>query len=127
MNDQILEKLHEKFGESFQETRGGYKMRDYLYLEWGDTFEWPDLDAATYSERHSCYGLRDQVAVLCDGTVIPCCLDAEGVLKLGNLFDTPIEEILASPRAVAIKESFERRCITEALCRRCDFATRRVK
>ena len=127
LNGEILAKLHRKFGDDFKETRGGYKMGDRLYLEWGDYFEWPDPDAPTDSTTHSCYGLRDQVAVLCDGTVVPCCLDAEGVLALGNLFDEPIETILASPRAVALKQSFERRCITEELCRHCDFAVKRIK
>lgn len=127
LNGEILQKMHRTFGDDFKETRGGYKMGENLYLEWGDAFEWPDLDAPTYSECHSCYALRDQVAVQVDGTVIPCCLDAEGVLSLGNLFETPIEEILSSPRAVALKESFERRKIEEELCRRCDFAIKRVK
>lgn len=127
LNGEIFDKMHRKFGNTFKETRGGYQLRECLYLEWGDYFEWPDLDAETVSERHSCYGLRDQVAVLVDGSVIPCCLDAEGVLTLGNLHKTPIEEILSSPRAVALKQSFERRCVKEPLCLRCDFATKRVK
>ncbi|MBR2987566.1 MAG: SPASM domain-containing protein [Clostridia bacterium] len=127
LNSEILEKMHRRFGENFKETRGGYQLKDHLYLEWGDYFEWPDLDAERVSARHSCYGLRDQVAVLVDGSVIPCCLDAEGVLTLGNLFTTPIEEILSSPRAIALKRSFETRCITEELCLRCDFATKRVR
>ncbi len=127
LNEAILEKLHEKFGNAFEITRGGLKLRDKLYLEWGDAFEWPDPEASVYSEHHSCYALRDQVAVQVDGTVIPCCLDAEGLLALGNLFKTPIEDILASFRAVSLKESFERRCIKEELCRRCDFAIKRVK
>ena len=117
LNGEILAKLHQRFGEHFLETRGGYKLRDCLYLEWGE------VD----SSHHSCYGLRDQVAVLCDGRVIPCCLDAEGVLTLGNLFETPIEEILSSTRAVSLKRSFECRSITEELCRKCDFAIKRVK
>ena len=127
LNDAILLKMREKFGENFEKTRGGLKLRDKLYLEWGDAFEWPDLDAEVYCENHSCYALRDQVAVQVDGRVIPCCLDAEGVIDLGNIFRTPIEEILASPRALALKESFEKRCIKEDLCRRCDFAIKRVK
>lgn len=127
LNEAILAKMRQTFGDTFEKTRGGFKLRDKLYLEWGDAFEWPDPEATVYSEHHSCYALRDQVAVQVDGTVIPCCLDAEGHLFLGNIFKTPIEEILSSPRAVALKESFERRCIKEDLCRRCDFAIKRVK
>lgn len=127
LNESILLKMREKFGDQFEKTRGGFKLRDKLYLEWGDAFEWPDPDARAYSEHHSCYALRDQVAVQVDGTVIPCCLDADGLLALGNIFEKPIEDILASPRATALKRSFETRCIKEDLCRRCDFAIKRVK
>ena len=62
--------------------------------------------------------------MLCDGTVVPCCLDAEGTLALGNLFDTPLDEILASPRARAIYENFTNRRAIEPLCLRCDYARR---
>ena len=71
-----------------------------------------------------CLGLRQQAAVLCDGTVVPCCLDGEGQIPLGNLFTQDFEAILASPRARAMVEGFSRRCPTEELCRRCGYATR---
>jgi len=72
--------------------------------------------------NHGCWGLRDQVGVLCDGTVVPCCLDAEGAIALGNLFAQPLEEILGSPRAVALKRSLQERRVSEALCCRCGYA-----
>ena len=62
--------------------------------------------------------------MLCDGTVVPCCLDHEGDIPLGNLFETPLEEILASPRARAIYEGFSRRRAVEPLCRSCGYARR---
>ena len=71
-----------------------------------------------------CYGLKDHFAVLCDGRVVPCCLDREGAVTLGNLFDTPVEDILSSPRATAMREGFCRRRATEELCRRCGYARR---
>ncbi len=93
-----------------------------MFLEWGDKFDWPDEDAEVCSTSHSCYGLRDQVGVLSDGTVVPCCLDAEGAVNLGNIFESSLEEILASPRAVALRRSFETKQITEPLCQRCGYA-----
>ncbi len=127
LNGAILNKLHARFGEGEPTKREGEKLCENLYLEWGDAFEWPDLASPLDEGCHSCYGLRDQVAVLVDGSVVPCCLDADGVLTLGNLYESPIEEIIASPRAVALKTSFERRSVTETLCRKCDFALRRIK
>jgi len=64
------------------------------------------------------------VGVLCDGTVVPCCLDHEGDVPLGNLFGQTLEEILNGPRARDIYEGFSRRTAREELCRRCGFARR---
>ena len=71
-----------------------------------------------------CYGLKDQFAVLCDGRVVPCCLDREGVITLGNIFTQEIGEILANPRAKAMLDGFSCRKATEELCRKCGYARR---
>ena len=102
----------------------GARLRDKLHLEYGDRFEWPDMEAADRGDQVFCYGLKDHFAILCDGRVVPCCLDREGAVTLGNIFDTPIDEILASPRAEAMRLGFRRRCATEELCRRCGYARR---
>ena len=98
-----------------------------VFLEYGDKFDWPDLSATDTGKKVSCYGLRDQIGVLCDGTVVPCCLDHEGDLALGNLFTQPLEEILSSPRARAIYESFSGRQAREELCRKCGYARRFIR
>jgi len=123
-NEEIIAFLKDKSGVSeFTCTRSGYKVADRLYLESAQKFDWPDL-----SEKESgtqfCMGLRDQLAILCDGTVVPCCLDADGVLALGNIHADTLEEILASPRARAIYNGFSCRAPAEELCRRCGYAVR---
>lgn len=127
MNALMIERMRQYFGDGWSNTHGGFKIADRLYLEFGDKFEWPDESAASFSEEHSCYGLRDQVGILSDGRVVPCCLDADGVITLGNIFEESLSDILAKPRAVALRRSFETRRIKEPLCQRCDFAIRRVK
>lgn len=119
--------MRQRFGDDWKEGRRGIKIRERLYLEHGERFDWPDMAAEDHGECGFCYGLKDQFGVLCDGTVVPCCLDSDGLLVLGNLFETPLEEILASPRAVAIREGFARRKAVETLCRRCGYARRFVK
>ena len=98
-------------------------LGENLFLELEEQFSWPDL-AGPERGAQFCFGLRDQIGVLADGTVVPCCLDHEGDIPLGNLFQTPLSEILASPRARAIYDGFSNRAPAEALCRRCGFATR---
>ena len=127
LNEKILEAMHTRFDGEWAKTRSGYRICDHVYLEWGEKFDWPDPDANDFGGDHSCYGLRDQVGVLSDGTVVPCCLDADGNIPLGNIFESDIESILSSPRALALKESFERHKITEDLCRRCAFSAKRHK
>lgn len=127
LNDKILCAIKDKFGSEWKKTYSGFKVCDKVFIEWGDKFEWPDENAEFCSDRHTCYGLRDQVGILCDGTVVPCCLDADGVINLGNIFEQTLDEILNNPRALALKKSFENRNITEPLCQRCGFATTRLK
>ncbi len=127
-NADILEKLHAAFPDEWTPLRRGNSQRlsHKIFLEWGERFDWPDL-AAPESDKEAdmfCYGLRDQIGVLCDGTVVPCCLDADGVLALGNLFESTLEEILATPRAKGIYDGFTRRRAAETLCRKCGYAKR---
>ena len=103
--------------------RGNRKIAPCLYLESAQKFDWPDLSAPEGGVEF-CLGLRQQAAVLCDGTVVPCCLDGEGQIPLGNLFDEELSGILASPRAKALVEGFSCRQPTEELCRRCGYARR---
>lgn len=124
MNSEILERMHKAFEGEWQELYSGFKLCEYVFLEWGELFEWPDKNAEDIGSNHSCYGLRDQVGVLCDGTVVPCCLDAEGTINLGNIFEKELEEILSSERAENLKKSFQNRNVTEDLCRRCGYAKR---
>lgn len=111
---------------TWTENTRGFRIRDKLYLEWGDRFDWPDKDAPVQGNEIICYGLRDQFGILCDGTVVPCCLDSEGIITLGNIFRQDIEDILSSPRATAMVKGFQCRKATEELCRRCGFAQRFV-
>ncbi len=116
--------IRSRFGEDWQEGHRGIRLRERLFLEYGDRFEWPDLSAQDRGRGVYCYGLKDQFGVLCDGRVVPCCLDREGAVTLGNLFEEDIETILASPRAQAMVKGFRERRATEELCRKCGYARR---
>ena len=123
-NVQILDTMRKYFPGNWVKERLGTRIADRTYLEYGDKFDWPDLSAAEGDSRVFCYGLRDQLGILCDGTVVPCCLDHDGDLALGNLLTQTMDEIVNSPRAKAIYEGFSHREAAEELCRKCGYARR---
>ena len=123
-NRDILKAMHDAFPGQWAAERRGTRIGQRVYLEYGDKFDWPDLSAPDGGEKVFCYGLRDQIGVLCDGTVVPCCLDHEGDIPLGNLFEEDLQSILASHRASAIYQGFSSGKAAEELCRRCGYARR---
>lgn len=123
-NDRTLEYFKSRFTDEWKWNTRGALIRNKLHLEWGERFDWPNISLSEGDSRVFCHGLGDHFGILCDGRVIPCCLDKEGDITLGNIFETPLSEILASERAVKIREGFMRRCATEELCKRCGYARR---
>ena len=124
MNNQILETMRIHFPSEWVHVRKGTRIGDRVFLEYGDKFDWPDLSAANTGDRVFCYGLRDQIGILCDGTVVPCCLDHEGDIALGNLYKESMAQILEKDRAKAIYEGFSGKKAVEELCQRCGYARR---
>lgn len=105
------------------ERHDGWKLTDNLYVEFDRMFEWPDAGLDEYEMKDVfCYALRNQIGVLVDGSVVPCCLDHNGDITLGNLFEQTLDEILSSSRAKVIYEGFSRHEAIEPLCRRCGYA-----
>ena len=122
MNTQIIEKMKTYFTDPWVTERHGIRIADKVYLEHGDKFDWPDLSVESQNEQVFCYGLRDQIGILCDGTVVPCCLDHEGDISLGNIHTEDLEKIITSERATNIYNGFSNRKACEALCQRCGYA-----
>ncbi len=124
LNSQIISRLSEYFPKPWQENRTGMKIGEKAFLEFGDKFEWPSLSNTEETGEVFCYGLRDQIGILADGTVVPCCLDSNGDIALGNIFKESLDLILASPRAESIYNGFSNRRASEELCRKCSYAKR---
>ena len=100
------------------------KIRGKTYVHFDTEFIWPSLEQPLRSKEGSCYGLRKQLAIHANGDVVPCCLDKETVLKIGNAHVNTLKEILKSDRAVAIKKGFEQNKLIEDLCQKCQYADR---
>ena len=122
-NERILELMEQHLPRPWTQRHDGWKLAENLYIEFDGMFEWPDGEREEYgAEKIFCYALRNQVGVLVDGSVVPCCLDHGGDIVLGNLFDQSLGEIISSPRAKALYDGFTNHTAVEPLCRRCGYA-----
>lgn len=112
-----------KLSEHLQE-KNQIKLKEGVFLHMAEKFEWPTLNRDVITDQVFCHGLRDHFAIQANGTVVPCCLDSEGTIPLGNIFETRLIDILEGERVKKIYEGFSRRCAVEELCKRCGYATR---
>lgn len=134
-NRYMLERI-EKYFETDHPLWDGFvsknriTVRDRLFLNNAEVFEWPD-DVRAGNDPGSdpaakgfCLGLRDQIAILADGTVVPCCLDNNGTVRLGNILAQDFEHILGSERSTTIYRGFSEGRAVEGLCRHCSYRER---
>ncbi|SMC28021.1 radical SAM additional 4Fe4S-binding SPASM domain-containing protein [Clostridium acidisoli DSM 12555] len=128
-NRHILKQIEEAFNLDYMikeklGTQRGIKLSHNVYLNQASRFNWPDLNETQNNLCGFCYGLRDQIAILVDGTVVPCCLDGEGIINLGNINHTKFEDIIENDRANALYDGFSNRNVVEPLCQKCDYRRR---
>lgn len=94
-----------------------------VFLSFSDQFTWPSEEKEP-SEFVMCHGIKDHIGILVDGTVVPCCLDGNGEINLGNIFNNNLDEILNSDRYLKMLKAFETRQMQEKLCLNCSFKNR---
>ena len=121
-NEYIESFLKTEFKREWQTRPRGYRLDKNIFLEFDGVFTWPSNSKADSITNGFCHGLSSQIGILADGTVVPCCLDSNGEIELGNIFKSSLEEILNGARATAIKQNFAKGKIFEPLCQKCTFA-----
>ncbi|MEG0770916.1 MAG: SPASM domain-containing protein [Clostridia bacterium] len=124
LNSDIIEKIEKHFDvDVFSQINNlkNIKLANRVFLQLDEAFDWPDIDIDDVNNTGFCYGLRDHFSVLADGTVVPCCLDNNGEINLGNIFCTSLIDILQSNRAKNIFDNFSNRKIVEPLCKKCNY------
>lgn len=100
------------------------KIIEKIYLHFDSRFEWPSLDRPLQGETGRCHGVKGHVGVHADGTVVPCCLDKEAVIKLGNVFENNLGDILNNERTSRMREGFAQNKLVEDLCKHCSYINR---
>ena len=133
-NEEVMRLIEKYVPKPWKERPDGFRLCDHLYLEFDRKFEWPnfenDIKKGDDNKNEGngenrevfCKALLKQIGVLADGSLVPCCLDHNGDVILGNLLHQSLEEILSSPRAQAMTEGFKHHTATEALCQNCESA-----
>lgn len=125
---EIVEKIQNYYHLSTEivekiKTEDNVKIKENIYVQKANQFEWPSVDQKQRTKGY-CYGLKSHIGILVDGTVVPCCLDAEGIINLGNINQQELKEILENKRCKAIEKGFQNRNPSEELCRHCTFKNR---
>jgi radical SAM protein with 4Fe4S-binding SPASM domain len=128
-NREMLEKIEARFRVKIDPERDvrrskSFKIAGRLYMHFDTEFVWPALDLPVIGTSGTCKGLSNHFGILVDGTVVPCCLDKEGAIPLGNIRDQEIEAILNSPKSRGILAGFRNRKLVESLCQRCQYIER---
>lgn len=128
-NEEILKAIERYFYikeplKSILTPAMGVKIKKQVYLNYAQEFEWPNLNGPFIDHHGSCHGLRDQIAILVDGTVVPCCLDNNGDINLGNVFFESFSDILKKQHSQDIIAGFQNNKLTEPLCQHCGYRTR---
>jgi radical SAM protein with 4Fe4S-binding SPASM domain len=122
--------LRAKFGDNIVQSgefsrAGKHKIADNLFIHFDFPFSWGKN--APKRETGFCYGLQSHFAILCDGSVSPCCICKDGEIILGNIDNTPISKILSAPLTKSIVGGFTRRMLVDEICMKCEFIRQKFK
>ncbi len=116
---QLVDRLEKKYDCVINEDC--VKLANNIYFEKEIEFVWPSMNNDIVSKDGSCRGTRDHIGILVDGTVVPCCLDANGIINLGNIYKSSLDDIISTDLFKEMKQGFCNNKKIHELCQRCDF------
>ena len=124
-----LEIIREKYNidnSTYEEIINGknIKIKNNVYINKDKEFEWPDINNNYYNEYGFCYGLKNQIGILVDGTITICCLDSFGVSNLGNIFKDGMDNVIDSDKVKKIIKGFNDRKVYLDICKHCSYKER---
>lgn len=99
------------------------RLDNKVLLHFDNYFEWPSLNNQEYGHG-TCQGLSSHIGILANGDVIPCCLDNDAIMKLGNVKEQSLQEILIGKRAIDMREGFKESICSEEMCLKCSYKDR---
>ena len=121
LQNNLINQINDYFNVKIDNNLDNVNVIDNIYINKDEEFIWPSLDNKSFRETGTCLGLKTHIAILSNGTVIPCCLDSDGVIDLGNIFREDLETILNKERTKNIINGFNNNKLCEELCQKCGF------
>ena len=97
------------------------KIMDNIYLDKDNEFIWPNEGIDIDDDKGYCLGTKSHIGILSDGTVVPCCLDSDGIINLGNIFESDLNTIINSDKFKLINEGFSNNKVICDLCKKCNY------
>ena len=128
-NETLFLKLSDTFNVGlsletiYEERPKSIRLASKILVHFDNYFEWPSLKNKNYGDG-TCQGLQSHVAILASGKVVPCCLDCDGVIELGDLHESTLAEIVTSKRARSMLNGFKEGKAVEELCQKCSYKDR---
>ena len=124
----IIDKISEYYelDDSLKESilkEKSTKIYINTFVDKDNLFEWPDLNNSVDKDGF-CYALKTHIGILSDGTVVPCCLDRDGIINLGNIFKESLDDILNKKITKDIIDGFKNNKAVHPLCKKCNFRDR---
>ena len=119
-NKDIIKILEKEYNKKI-ELKQGFKITNNVFISINNEFIWPDLLNDFYNEEGTCYALKDHIGILVDGTIVPCCLDVNGIIKLGNILNDDLSSVINTNRYKKMLIGFNNNKKCEDLCKKCNF------
>ncbi|WP_294953780.1 SPASM domain-containing protein [Sulfurovum sp.] len=107
----------------YRERPKSIRLENKILVHFDTYFEWPSLNNSVYGDG-TCQGLQSHIAILAGGKVVPCCLDCDGIIELGDLKHHTLKEILSNSRTQNMIKGFNEGKAVEALCQKCSYKER---
>jgi radical SAM protein with 4Fe4S-binding SPASM domain len=95
-----------------------------LYLHFDSRFEWPSFLLPHQGTQGRCHGTVNHIGIHADGSVVPCCLDKNAAVNLGNVKEQSLSEIINSDRFKRMRDGFLSGVLVEDFCQHCTFINR---
>ena len=128
-NENVFQKIESYFNISINRNieTGAIKSKkiwNRLYLHFDSRFEWPSFSLPHLGTRGRCHGTINHIGIHADGTVVPCCLDKNSAINLGNVHEQSLRDILDSKRFTSMRDGFLQGVLVEPFCQHCSFIKR---